>query len=94
MVRQCLDVDTGIIFDHRPVRKYREAKVLEGRPKGEDDVPDFVTKVLEASKELDGGDIGYPPYDATEGNVGWHLLEWLPSEKPVPTENGLSTTRV
>lgn len=84
MIRQCLELDTGIIFDHRALRTYRDEKVLEVRPSVKDDngnyipKPDFESRLLKASAALDCEDIVYKPYDAMGWNLGWNALELLP----------------
>ncbi|KAG8718283.1 hypothetical protein FRC09_012906 [Ceratobasidium sp. 395] len=94
MVRQCLAIDTGIIFDHRVLQKYREAKVLEPRPpRGKaESVMDYERRLLQLSADLDRLDIGYTPYDAMGEHWSWHILELLPSAKPTQTQAGLTMT--
>ncbi|QRV98491.1 choline transport protein [Ceratobasidium sp. AG-Ba] len=96
MVRQCFAVDTGIVFDHRMLKAYREAKVLEERPtKGDKETAiAYEQRLLQLSANLDKIDIGYQPYDAMRGVPAWNLLEFLPSAKPTQTEDGLTTTRI
>ncbi|KAG8776749.1 hypothetical protein FRC12_000709 [Ceratobasidium sp. 428] len=95
MVRQCFAIDTGIIFDHRVLQKYRDAKVLEPRPPREkaESAMDYERRLLQLSADLDRLDIGYAPYDAMREHWGWHLLEFLPSAKPTQTQKGLSMTK-
>ncbi|KAG9076960.1 hypothetical protein FS749_011201, partial [Ceratobasidium sp. UAMH 11750] len=95
MVRQCFATDTGIIFDHRVLKKYRNAKVLEERPpRGKDESAlEYENRLLRLSEELDKQDIKYTPYDAMKEYWAWHFLEFLPTSKPTQTKAELSTTR-
>lgn len=81
MVRQCLELDIGIIFDYQALETYRKEKVLEVRPNRAEEkltVEEFERKLLERSAELDKEDIKHTPYDAMGWNLGWHALEVLP----------------
>ncbi|KAG9087763.1 hypothetical protein FRC06_002373, partial [Ceratobasidium sp. 370] len=95
MVRQCFAIDAGIIFDHRVLKKYRDAKVLEPRPpRGKhESAVEYEQRLLQLSADLDRVDITYTPYDAMREYWSWNLLEFLPSTKPSMTKVGLSMTR-
>ncbi|KAF8600419.1 hypothetical protein BDV93DRAFT_559397 [Ceratobasidium sp. AG-I] len=93
MVRQCLELDTGIIFDCQSLHNYRMWQVLEERPmKPGQSKSDFEQELLERSAELDKKDIVYEPYDARKGQIGWNVLEFWPSWKPTQRVNGLADT--
>lgn len=95
MVRQCFELNTGIIFDYRALSKYRAARVLEYRPSHVDKTAiQFEKALLDASRELDREDIEWDVYNAMKGSVGWNILEWAPTAKPVQTKDGMDTTRM
>ncbi|QRV98490.1 choline transport protein [Ceratobasidium sp. AG-Ba] len=95
MVRQCFSVDTGIIFDHRALDKYRKLGVLEERPRKDtnESAVEYERRLLKLSTDLDKVDIKHKSYDAMRQYRIWNLLEFLPSAKPTQTEAGLSMTR-
>lgn len=76
MVRQCLDLDTGILFDTDAMRRYRKAGILEKRLPGEDN-----TQRQMNIDDLDAFDMIPRPYLALNESVSWKVLEYLPVPK-------------
>lgn len=93
MVRQCLELDTGILFDCQSLLDYRMWRVLEERPMKEaQSREDFEQELLANSAELDKVDITHETYDAMKNSLGWKMLEYWPSSKPTQTKKGLDDT--
>ena len=93
MVRQCLELDTGILFDFESLSRYRYEGVLESRPiRGVLSAKQFEHELLKNSAELDQKDIVHKPYDAMRGSIGWNILEFWPSSKPTRKGKELDTT--
>lgn len=84
MVRQCLDLETGILFDTDAMRRYRKAGIIEQRLPNEDN-----TQRQMRVDDLDAFDIISRPYLALNESVAWKILECL----PVPKLDQLATTR-
>jgi hypothetical protein len=85
MVRQCFELETGILFDTDAMRRYRDERVLELRLVGND-----LQKQRQALVDkLDAYDITPEPWLALEKAHGWGLLEYL----PVPKINQLGDQR-
>ncbi|KAG9125324.1 hypothetical protein FRC07_008085 [Ceratobasidium sp. 392] len=87
MIRQIIDCKTGILFDRRMVKLYRDRGILEIPPKDKEAVWSWGNRVKESIK-LDQDDIKYPLYDSIGGlRLLWSPLEYLPVGKPSKTLN-------
>lgn len=98
MIRQCLDsaVESGIMFDIEALERYRNAGVLERFLHWGDNESwvDYERRRRELSAALDSRDIDHEPYESLGWSIGWNLLEFLPTSRPVQTPKGFSSTRI
>lgn len=95
MVQQCLECDTGIIFDHNTAETFRKCNVLEARPQPQikDRLDEaYYRKIYQGSTALDKIDIQHEPYESMGQHSFWNLLEFWPSRRQVQTEAGTSKT--
>ncbi|KAF8598514.1 hypothetical protein BDV93DRAFT_547351 [Ceratobasidium sp. AG-I] len=80
MVRQCLERDTGIVFDHTAMETYRKNGVLERSVR--DYMSGHYLERMEASAMLDIADNARKIRDSIGRSVLWNTLEAMPIAKP------------
>ena len=80
MVRQCLQNNRDIVFDHTAMETYRKNGVLERSVR--DYMNGLYSERMEASAALDKVDVTHNTRDSIGWSALWNFLEIMPVAKP------------